>query len=215
MSSVLRRAHVVVFLLTAASAQDLPKDRAPIWSAKPDVATFEKMENDRLEAAQRAIDQVVSVKGPRTIKNTLAPYDEAMRQFNAAIYFSTLMQQVHPDVTYRDRATAMTTKVSSAQTGLSLNREIYLALSSLDVSTADPATRYYLQRQLLEFRLAGVDKDDATRARLKKLQDQLTEDQSKFERNISDDRKTLKPPRLSWAVCRRIILKVTNRVPME
>jgi thimet oligopeptidase len=78
--------------------------------------------------------------------------------------------------------------VSSVQTALSLNQDVYHALSSLDVSKADAATRYYVQRQLLEFRLAGVDKDDATRAKLKKLQDQLTEDQSMFDRNIADGR---------------------------
>jgi thimet oligopeptidase len=100
---------------------------------------------------------------------------------------AALMQQVHPDVAFRDHATAMTTKVSGVQTALSLNRDVYQALSSLDVSKADAATRYYVQRQLLEFRLAGVDKDDATGAKLKKLQDQLTEDQSMFDRNISDD----------------------------
>jgi thimet oligopeptidase len=48
-----------------------------------------------------------------------------------------------------------------------------------------------VQRQLLEFRLSGVDKDDATRAKLKKLQDKLTEDQAMFERNISDDQKSV------------------------
>ena len=68
---------------------------------------------------------------------------------------------------------------------------MYQALAALDVSSADPATRYYVQRQLLEFRLAGVDKDDATRANLKKLRDQLSEDQSRFERNISDDVKVI------------------------
>ena len=84
MSTILCRACVVVMLLvTAASAQEMPKDQPPLWSAKPDVAAFE---------------------------NTLAYYDEATRQLNAAIYFSTLIQQVHPDATYRDRATAMTTK---------------------------------------------------------------------------------------------------------
>jgi thimet oligopeptidase len=39
--------------------------------------------------------------------------------------------------------------------------------------------------------LAGVDKDDATRAKLKKLQEQLTEDRSRFGRNISDDVKVI------------------------
>ena len=182
---------VLLFFATTVFAQEPPKDQPPLWSAKPDVAAFEKMENARLTAAQHAIDQIVAVKGPRTIENTLAPYDEAIQQLDAAIYFSVLMQQVHPEAAFRDQATAMTTKVSSAQTALSLNREVYQALASLDVSKSDPATRYYLQRQLLEFRLAGVDKDDATRAKLSKLQDRLTEDQSRFERNIADDQRSV------------------------
>jgi thimet oligopeptidase len=173
--------------MATVAAQEMPKSQPAVWSAKPDVAAFEKMENDRLAAAQHAIDQIVAAKGPRTIDNTLAPYDEAIRQLNTAVYFSTLVQQVHPDAAFRDHATAMTTKVSSAQTALSLNQDVYRALSNLDVSKADAPTRYYVQRQLLEFRLAGVDKDDATRAKLRKLQDQLTEDLSMFDRNISDD----------------------------
>jgi thimet oligopeptidase len=39
--------------------------------------------------------------------------------------------------------------------------------------------------------LAGVDKDDTTRAKLKTLQEQLTEDRSTFGRNISDDVKVI------------------------
>jgi thimet oligopeptidase len=176
----------VLIAVVTAGGQELA-NQAPLWSSKPDVAAFEKMENERLTAAQTAVDQVVAAKGPRTIENTLAPYDEAIRQLNAAVYFSSLMQQVHPDSAFRDHATAMTTKVSNAQTALSLNRDVYQALASLHLEGADAASRYYVQRQLLEFRLAGVDKDDATRTRLKKLSQQLVEDQSMFDRNISDD----------------------------
>lgn len=184
----IRLSYCCMIALLAANvfAQDLPESQPPVWGSRPDVSSFEQMENGRLAAAQREIDQVAAVKGPRTIQNTLVPYDEAIRQLNAAAYLAGLMQQVHPDAAFRDHATSMTTKVSSAQTALSLNREVYQALSALDVSHADAATRYYVQRQLLEFRLAGVDKDDATRAQLKKLQDQLTEAQSMFDRNISD-----------------------------
>ena len=160
-----------------------------VWAAKPDIAGFEKIVDDRLAAAQKAIDQVVAVKGARTAGNTLASYDEAIRNLNSAQYLSSLVEAVHPDGTFRDHATAMVRKVSAAQTALSLNRDVYQALAGLDVSNADPATRYYVKRQLLEFRLAGVDKDEATRAQLKKLSDELTEEQSTFERNISDDQK--------------------------
>ncbi len=184
-------ACTLVLLVATANAQVPKIDQAPLWSAKTDVAAFEKLETDRLAAAQHSIDQIVAVTGARSIENTLRPYDEAVRQLNTANYFSSLMQQVHPDAAFRDHATAMTTKVSSAATALSLNRDVYRALSSLDLSQADAATRYYIQRQLLEFRLAGVDKDDATRSKLHQLQDRLTEDQSMFDRNISDDPKTV------------------------
>ena len=101
------------------------------------------------------------------------------------------MQQVHPDATFRDNATKMFGQASAASVALSLNRDVYAALSALDTSKADAATKYYVERSLLEFRLAGVNKDDATRAKLKELNDQLTQQNSMFDRNISDDQKSV------------------------
>jgi thimet oligopeptidase len=175
-----------VFLAAVLSAQTVTVSQPTIWAAKPDIAAFEKIELDRLAAGQRAIDTLLAAKAPRTIENTLVPYDEAVHQNNSAAYLAGLMEQVHPDAAFRDHATAMVTKASAAQTTIALNHDIYAALAALDLSKADAATRYYVQRTLLQFRLAGVDKDDATRARLKKLNDQATEEQSMFDRNISD-----------------------------
>lgn len=172
-------------------AQQVPYDQPTVWASNPNVTEWEKMENDRLDAAQKSVDQLVAVKGPRTIDNTLAPFDDAVRQLNAASYLAQIVEEVHPDAAFRDDATAMTTKAGDAQTALSLNQDVYKALASLDMSHADAASRYYVQRQLLEFRLAGVDKDDATREKLKKFNEQLTTDQSLFERNIADDQKSV------------------------
>jgi thimet oligopeptidase len=190
---IILTAHCCVFaaaLLVLAgpvAAQEMPKDQPPLWSAKPDIDAFEKTENGRLAAAQRSIEQLVAVKGSRTIENTLAPYDEAFEQIDAAGNIAELMQQVHPNAAFRDHATAMNAKASGAEAALSLNGEVYKALVSLDVSQSDSATRYFVQRLLRDFRLAGVEKDDATRAKLKMLQDRLTAAESKFKRNISDD----------------------------
>ena len=179
---------VLALMLSANSFRQSPA-QPTLWASKPDVAGFEKIVNDRLAAANAAIAQISSVKGARTIANTLEPFDNAVQQINASLYFSALMQQVHPDATFRDHATEMLRKASAVQTDLSLNRDVYNALSSLDISKADAATQYYVKRQLLEFRLAGVDKDDAIRARIKKLNDDLTVEQAAFDRNISDDQK--------------------------
>jgi len=186
-SSALKAFALPVLLVASCAGQSI--SQPTIWASKPDVSGFEKIVNDRLAAAEKTVAQMTSYKGPRTIDNTLAPFDEATRQINAAIYFAALMQQVHPDATFRDHATEMVRKASAVQTDLSLNREVYNALSSLDVSKADAATQYYVKRTLLEFRLAGVDKDDATRAQLKKLQDDITAEQAAFDRNIADDQR--------------------------
>ena len=184
---------VIAFSCSAftAVAQDLLKSQPPVWAGQPDITAFEKLENKHLAQAQSSIDAIIAIKGLRTIANTLAAYDEAVRHINSAAYLAGLMEQVHPDSTRRDHAMAMLSKASAAQSSLSLNRDVYNALARLDVSQADRGTRYYVQRALLEFRLAGVNKDDATRARLKQLNEQLTNQESIFNRSIDDDQKSV------------------------
>ena len=63
-------------LVTGAAAQIA---QPTVWAAKPDVAAFEKMENDRLAASQESVAKLVAVKGQRTIENTLVPFDDAFR----------------------------------------------------------------------------------------------------------------------------------------
>lgn len=192
---MLRTAALSLALLTLmtviSSAQTVHIAQPTLWSAKPDAAAFEKIENDRLAATQASIDKLLAVKEARTIDNTLVPYDEAIRNVNSAAYFAQLMEQVHPDSAFRDKATAMLTKATAAQVAISLNHDVYNALAALDLSKSDAATKYYVQRQLLEFRLSGVDKDQAARDRIKKLNDQATEEQSTFDRTISDDQKVV------------------------
>lgn len=52
---------------------------------------------------------------------------------------------------------------------------------------ADPAGKHYLDRNLLEYRLSGVDKEQATRGKIKQLQDRATELALQFSRNVQDD----------------------------
>ena len=115
---------IAVSCAAAVAAQPSPTIQAPIWSAKPDATEFENAENSRLAAAQKAIEAITTFQGIRSIENTLVLYDEALRQLSSARYFSGLMEQVHPDAQFRDRATAMTRKVSDATRALSLNRMV-------------------------------------------------------------------------------------------
>lgn len=157
-----------------------------LWDKPLDPAIFEKRVNEQLDRAQKSINQLLAVKGPRTIENTLAPYDDAVEKLDTASSQSGLLQVVSPQADIRDRAQAMVQKVSAVTTALSLNPAIFHALADLDVSKADPATQYYVKRTLLELRLAGVDKDDATRARIQSLNDDIARLSTQFQRNTQD-----------------------------
>jgi thimet oligopeptidase len=177
----------IAFLLAPGVAQQMPRNQPPAWSAKPDVAAFERIENGRLAGAQRSLNRLLAVPGARTVKNTLVLYDEVIRQLDAAADLADVVEKLHPDKRFRDSATLMKAKSNRARTALSLDPAVYRAFAGMDVRDADAATRYYVQRELLEFRLNGVDKDDAARGTLKRLYDQLARDQSMFQRNIADD----------------------------
>jgi thimet oligopeptidase len=86
----------------------------------------------------------------------------------------------------RDKGQALVSKISSVQTDLNLNQAVYKALAAVPLPANDAATKHYVERALLEYRLAGVDKDDATRAMLRKLQDKITEQSLVFGRNVAD-----------------------------
>lgn len=192
--SMTRRLAVTfsVFLaVSTATAQSMPASQPPFWAAKPDVVAFDKAQSARLDEAQVWVKKVVDVQGPRTVANTLAPYDEAVQRINSAAYAAVLMQHVNPDATFRDHATAMVTKANAASLALGLNGDVYKALSCLDLPQADAATRHYVERVLLQMRLSGVDKDEATRNKLKALNDKLTDQSSMFDRNIADGQLTI------------------------
>jgi len=175
------------FPLCAQQAAPANSDPLHAWSAGSDPATFEIWVNRHLSAAQDDINKLVSHSGARTVANTLRPYDDAVNELAIAGNESYLMFAVGDAAPFRDKAQAMSSRVSSAVTDLSLNQKVYRALAAVPAPTTDPATKHYLERTLLEYRLSGVDKDDATRKKIRQLQDKITALTLAFNRNVDDD----------------------------
>ena len=180
---------IVVATLFFALAQTTHAQDDPlhIWVGKLDRAGAEKWVGDHLAREQKDIDEVLAVKGARTIENTLRPYDNAQNELSVAGFESYLMYAVASQKEIRDAGQALAQKVQQVNTELSLNQDVYQALKAVDVSKADAGTRHYMERTLLEYHLAGVDKDAATRADIRKMQDHITEQALKFGRNIQEN----------------------------
>ena len=158
----------------AASVRTTPNpDNAPFWTGKPNAAQFKARIEKRLAAAKADLDRMLAVKGTHTIANTLAPFDEISRQLDMAGSQAGLVEEVSPDSASRATAETMSQEISKFVTDLSLNRKVYDALSAMQIAEADAETRYYVEKTLRDFRLSGVDKDQATRDQIKKLQEEL------------------------------------------
>ena len=161
-------------------------DPLHIWVGNPDAAQAQAWADAHLAAAQAQVDALLAVKGTRTVENTLRAFDEAHREMDLAGSGAALLTNASPKKELRDVGDEVSQKVSAQATALGLNPDVYHALQEVDASKADAATKYYLQHALLEYRLSGIDKDAATRERVRKLSDQLTIESLHFQRNIAE-----------------------------
>jgi thimet oligopeptidase len=139
----------------------------------------------RLDAHKTSLDRLLGAS-ERSLESTWRPYDNAVAALSQSGSECGLLDSVHPSKPVRDKAQQLAQRVAEAATALSLNQEVYRALASVDIASADQATRHYVERTLLQYRLAGVDKDEATRAKLRELQDKATLLSLTIGRNVQE-----------------------------
>jgi thimet oligopeptidase len=99
-----------------------------------------------------------------------------------------LMSAVHPSPTARDAADQCVVDVQTYASQVTLDRKVYDVLVAIDAKALpDDAARRVLALTLRDFRRAGVDKDEATRARLQEINQRMTEVGLAFDKNIRED----------------------------
>ena len=145
----------------------------------------------RLAAHEAALAALLAVDGPRTPENSLRLYDAAIEQLTLAGAQAGVLNSVAADKAVRDQAQHEGQRVAMAGSALSLNRAVYDALAAIDLKAPAPATKHYVERTLLGYRLSGVDKDEATRDRLQALHEKATRLSLEFSRNIQEGGKTI------------------------
>ena len=183
---------LLLYLALANARAQAPKsDALHAWIGATTPAALTAWISDRLAAEQKDLDTLMAVKKSRTVENTLRPFDDAQNELAIAGDQTFLLYSLADGADMRNKAQAELNRISSASTDLSLNQGVYRALSAVPLPTGstkdDLATKHYLERSLLEYRLAGVDKDDTTRAKVHALQDKITELVLTFGRNVADD----------------------------
>jgi thimet oligopeptidase len=122
---------------------------------------------------------------------TMRTWNDANLALANAFAVSSLMCQVHPDEAVRTRAEQGEQDANRLRTELSLDRELFDVLAAVDPDALDDGGRRVLAETLRDFRRAGVDRDDATRERIRELSERETELAQEFSKNIRDGVRTV------------------------
>jgi len=144
-----------------------------------------------LEETKKQVAEIKAAKSPRDAMATLQAFDTAILIASDAAGRSGLAEQVHPAKAFREAAQVCEQEASQLLTDISLDKDMYNALASLDGSKLDSAASYFLRTSLRDYHRSGVDRDDATRAKIRQLQDELVKIGQEFEQNIPEDVRTL------------------------
>jgi len=167
----------------------------------PDADSAESWINDRAAAAlarARELAERLKAQPPADALTTLRIWDDVSLALHGTSGLASLLANVHPVEAVRTAAEAAELEAQKLSTELSQDAELFAVFDALDIDGLDPLAARFLTKVLLDFRRAGVDKDDATRARLKEINERLMELDQEFSRIARDDVRSVKvrPDRL-------------------
>lgn len=155
----------------------------------------ETCEGQLAEAARR-VEQIKA--GPGDATAVLAAWNAAETALGNAEAVH-LWAEVHPDAAVRERSDELGQEVQRYVTGLSLDLDLFAVFDALPADGLDADARRALAHTLRDFRRSGVDRDDATRDRLRELSDRAVRLSQDFGRHIRDDVRSVRltPERLA------------------
>ncbi|MBZ5738106.1 M3 family metallopeptidase [Nocardioides mangrovi] len=147
-------------------------------------------------AARGLVDELRESPSAETLETleTLRRWDEVGCLLGNVAASSSLLANVHPDEEVRTACERSEAEVDRFVTELRQDRRLYEVFAALDPAGLDPVATRLLTKTLDDFRRAGVDRDDETRARLTAINERLTELGQEFSRVIRDDVRTVRVP---------------------
>ncbi len=150
-------------------------------------------EADRaLADAREMLATLLGVEGKRTVANTLVPFDELLLRASEVSQQGDILFNVHPDEAMRETGDQVHQETQRFLTELTLNRPLYEAFNAVNAEGEDEETQYALFKILRDFRRAGVDRDEATRAKIQALRDEIVAVGQEFDGNIREDTRSIR-----------------------
>ncbi|RUO90099.1 peptidase M3 [Corallococcus sp. AB018] len=156
---------------------------------------FRRASEEALAKARDGIARLKTLPASTPPRDVLELFDESSAALDDAAARASVVRHTHPEAALREAAEAAEQAIENLANDIRMDRGVYDVLAAVSLANEDAATRKWMEKVLRDFRRAGVDRDEATRARVKALQEELVRIGQEFSRNISQDtRKVALPP---------------------
>jgi thimet oligopeptidase len=168
-----------------AAATPPPAHTRPAVAMWSDQASVKAHCEYAIAEAQR-LRAAISGSPERNTASTLEPYNRMAFALDTALGTTGLVAATHPDKDVRTAAETCEQELRKLISEINLDRGLYDAVSAVDVTVLDAGGKRFVEKVLRDFRRSGVDKDDATRARLKALNEEMVKVGQDFSRAIRE-----------------------------
>ncbi len=138
-------------------------------------------------ARARALVAVIKDTHPAAADTLLGGWNEVSIALGNAMSAASLISQVHPQEELRSQAETAEQEGHKLSTDLALDRDLFEIFAAADPTGLDEGAARVLRLALRDFRRAGVDQDEPTRARLRELSDRELVVDQEFGKNTRDD----------------------------
>lgn len=148
------------------------------------VAEIDAYTDACIRRASSAVDSLLAKRGPRTVQNTLRPYDDILQNM-AGSGFLNVLRVAHPDTAIRSSAVRAQARLRDFRQTRLRGPAIFDLLASIDTTGADAETRFYIATELRALRHDGANRDAATKPRIESLRREITRLEQRFGENIA------------------------------
>ncbi len=170
-----------------------PKPPAKGVLTAPDVwTTVEAVQRGckaHLARAEKLKTQLLTVKGKRTLTNTLKVFNAILIQVDRILPKSELVANTNPAKPVRTAAEKCEQQSKKFVSKLKLNRKVYEAIKGVDTKGLDARAKRFVRLTLRDYRRSGVDKDAATRKKLAALDALRVKLGQTFQRTVREDKR--------------------------
>jgi thimet oligopeptidase len=107
---------------------------------------------------------------------------------------ANLYEYVHPNEDIRAKSAECVQSLSDLLSEFILSKPLYESIGGLKPVSDDMVANRYQDRILRDFKLSGANRNDATRARIHKLREEILKTGQEYARNIREDRLSIQVP---------------------